>query len=117
MTEQTASETSPTAPSETSPTAPKETSPTATRVKKRSQDVATLSILAVEISSYPDGIPQMVEERFAKMHELKVTEAPKGSGRFAVAMAGLKAKPAADRRGAFALWANAARRAVLKARK
>ena len=78
-------------------------------------DYGKLLRLADMIADHPPyAVPNLITDLEAT-EKLRAFEKPKGSGRWCVALAGLTSAPARDQATALTNWANAARRAVLRA--
>lgn len=79
--------------------------------KKPKLDALRIRDLADQISGYPHGAYlENLIARLSNEQGLKITEKPKGSGRFVAAMGGIVTKPAPSEVAALTLWANKARR-------
>ena len=78
-------------------------------------DIERFKRLAAEISAFRHDVPHWYIARAKSVEGLLLTETPKGSGRYVAAVAGLKTRPVSTEQQALKIWANKARRAVLKA--
>ena len=100
------------------PNAPKtaQKAPKAKAKKAPALDAGLLAQLAGEVAEY-EGSGNFADliSRLEDSHKLKITETPKGSGRFVASMAKLKGKPSVSPKAALILWANRARREVARA--